>query len=106
MRRTIRTSRCLLGLILLIFSGAGAAADDGEQGAWLGVRLNGTAAPDRAVLVSRVFEGSPAERAGLRARDTILTFGGEPAGTSQGHVFREKAVLGTQRRTHHPAFLR
>ena len=81
MRSNVRTSRCLVALILLLTSGAGAAADDRAQGAWLGVRLNGTAASDGSVLVSRIFEGSAAERAGLRARDTILTFGGEPAGS-------------------------
>ncbi len=78
MRCNVWTSRCLVALILLL-AWAGAAADDRVQGAWLGVRLNGTAASDGRVQVSRIFEGSPADRAGLRAHDTILTFGGEPA---------------------------
>ena len=65
MRCNVRTSRCLVALILsiLMISGTGAAADDGAQGAWLGVRLDGGAASDRGVRVSRIFEGSPAERA-------------------------------------------
>ena len=74
---SVRTS-CLVVMILLLTSGAGTAADDSGQGAWLGVRLDGTGATDGGVRLSRIFEGSPADRAGLRARDTILTLGGEP----------------------------
>jgi len=73
-------------LMLLLTSGAGTAADDSKQGAWLGVRLNGAAATDGGVRVSRIFEGSPADRAGLRARDTILTLGGEPVENSRGLI--------------------
>ena len=98
MRCNVRLSRCLVALILLLAWGAVAGAGDSERGAWLGVRLNGTAAPDGGVLVSRIFEGSPADRAGLRARDTILTFGGEPV---QG--MRE--LIGTIRRQQPGAWL-
>ena len=71
------TSRCVVALILFLTLGFGATADDKAQGAWLGVRLNGMAS-DGGIQVAGIFEGSPADRAGLRARDTILTFDGKP----------------------------
>jgi len=70
---------CALALVLAAVLGAGAAAEEETPpGAWLGVRLSGPAAPEQGVAVSRVFAGSPADRAGLRGRDVVLTFGGEP----------------------------
>ena len=77
MRCNAWTSRCVVALILFLTLGFGATADDKAQGAWLGVRLNGMAS-DGGIQVAGIFEGSPADRAGLRARDTILTWGGEP----------------------------
>ena len=77
MRCNAWTSRCVVALILFLTLGFGATADDKAQGAWLGVRLNGMAS-DGGIRVAGIFEGSPADRAGLRARDTILTWGGEP----------------------------
>jgi S1-C subfamily serine protease len=62
----------------LALGSVSAAEDDQPPSAWLGVRLSGPATPEQGVAVSRVFEGSPADRAGLRARDVIVTFGGEP----------------------------
>jgi serine protease Do len=54
-----------------------AAADERtDKGPWLGVRL-GSGSEEGAQL-SRVFVDSPADRAGLRARDVILTFDGQP----------------------------
>ena len=67
-----------LALIAALALGAVSAADDDQPpSAWLGVRLGGPATPEQGVAVSRVFEGSPADRAGLRARDLIVAFGGE-----------------------------
>lgn len=69
----------LLALIAMLALGSVSAADEDQPpSAWLGVRLSGPATPEQGVAVSRVFEGSPADRAGLRARDVIVTFGGEP----------------------------
>jgi serine protease Do len=66
-------------LIVALALGAGAAgAEEKPQGPWLGIRLSGPAAPEEGVGVSRIYEGSPADRAGLRGRDVIVTFGGEP----------------------------
>jgi S1-C subfamily serine protease len=75
----VNTSGWLLaaGLVLALATGA-AADDDASRGPWLGIRLGGSGSADGGVSVSRVFNGSPAERAGLRARDVIVTFGGEP----------------------------
>ncbi len=76
MRRYAWTSGLLVSLIISLTCGAAAVADDNLPGAWLGVRLNARTANDGGVVVARVFDGSPADRAGLRARDTIMTFGG------------------------------
>lgn len=68
-------------LVLLLVAGAGTAVaqEPRSEGAWLGVRLNGTTAgTDGGVMVARIFQDSPADRAGLRAHDTILAFGGTP----------------------------
>ena len=97
MRCIPRTSRSVIALILLLTSGLGAMADDSAQGAWLGVRLNGMAS-DGGIIVSGIFEGSPADRAGLRARDTILTWGGEP-------VTGMRELIGTIRQQESGAWL-
>jgi serine protease Do len=69
----------VLALVLVAVLGTGALAEEEKpEGAWLGVRLSGPATPERGVRVSRVFEGSPADRAGLRGSDVILDLGGEP----------------------------
>lgn len=69
----------LLALVAALVLGSVSAADEDQPpSAWLGVRLSGLATPEQGVGISRVFEGSPADRAGLRARDVIVTFGGEP----------------------------
>jgi S1-C subfamily serine protease len=69
----------MLALIAALAVGFVSAADDDRPpSAWLGVRLSGLATPEQGVAVSRIFEGSPADRAGLRARDVIVAFGGEP----------------------------
>jgi len=97
MRCIPRTSRSVVALILLLTSGLGAMADDSAQGAWLGVRLNGMAS-DGGIIVSGIFEGSPTDRAGLRARDTILTWGGEP-------VTGMRELIGTIRQQESGAWL-
>ena len=76
MQRFAWTSRMLVLLIISMAWGVAAIAEDNLPGAWLGVRLSGEAASDGGATVARVFDGSPADRAGLRARDRILTIGG------------------------------
>lgn len=67
---------CLL--MCAISVGITAAAEPEAQGPWLGVRLGGPNPSAEGVTISGVFEGSPADRAGLRANDVILSFDGEP----------------------------
>jgi serine protease Do len=75
MRRTI--SRGWPIALLLCAALTTATADERpDKGPWLGVRL-GSGSEEGAQL-SRVFVDSPADRAGLRARDVILTFDGQP----------------------------
>jgi len=50
---------------------------------WIGVELQNTQSvtadtDEKGVLVSSVAENSPAQRAGIRSGDTIITFGGQP----------------------------
>jgi S1-C subfamily serine protease len=68
-----------LAAVLALVLGAGvAAADESSQASWLGIRLGGPFPVEEGVAVSRVFTDSPAERAGLRGRDVIVAFAGEP----------------------------
>jgi len=54
------------------------AEEEAPPSPWLGVRLGGVTEPEAGVAVSRVFNDSPAAEGGLRARDVITHFGGEP----------------------------
>jgi len=65
-----------VALFLCAALGTLAASERSDKGPWLGVRLG--SASEEGARLSRVFVDSPADRAGLRARDVILTFGGEP----------------------------
>ncbi len=55
-----------------------AALRDHNDGAYVGVGIQ-VAARDDAVVVTRVFPDSPAERAGMRAGDRLLAVDGTPA---------------------------
>jgi serine protease Do len=69
----------MIALIATLSVASGAVADGQDSPApWLGVRLGGTFAPEQGVAVSRIFVDSPADRAGLRARDVIVAFDGQP----------------------------
>lgn len=48
---------------------------------WLGVELRATEGDHPGVQITRVFSGSPAERAGLRAGDVLTQLGEEPMTT-------------------------
>jgi S1-C subfamily serine protease len=63
-------------LILALTPAAPARAEDTQ--AWLGVKLGGSEGEARGVLLGRIFVDSPADRAGLRAGDIVLTIDGEP----------------------------
>ncbi len=55
-------------------------ADGGVRRAWLGLELQPLlkgAAPARGVLIAGVAKGSPAERAGVRAQDLLLSLEGK-----------------------------
>lgn len=49
------------------------------QGAWLGIRFSWEEEGDRQARVVEVMEGSPAERAGVRTGDVVLSIDGRPA---------------------------
>jgi predicted metalloprotease with PDZ domain len=49
------------------------------QRAWLGIRFAWEERDDRQARVAEVMEGSPAERAGVRAGDVVLSIDGRPA---------------------------
>lgn len=49
-----------------------------SETAWMGVQLRATEREQAGVEVVRVFSGSPAEKAGLLAGDTIVSLGGTP----------------------------
>lgn len=74
------STRIALIVLLLLSPGLLAAEEDAPQPAWLGVRLGGPIPTESGVgvAVSRVFNDSPAAEGGLRARDVITHFGGEP----------------------------
>jgi serine protease Do len=67
-----------VALFLCVAFATPGANERSDKGPWLGVRLGGPAASEEGVQLSRIFVDSPADRAGLRAHDVILTFGGEP----------------------------
>jgi len=67
-------------LLLLALALAGCAAPSTHERGWIGgdgARVR-TPAGERAVLLARVPDGSPARRAGLRAGDVVLAVDGEP----------------------------
>jgi len=43
---------------------------------WLGIAFAAVAAPGKGVPVTKVFDGSPAEKAGLRPKDVLLAVDG------------------------------
>jgi serine protease Do len=80
----LTTLPLLLLVALLVFSGSLASAQERPQQAWLGVLLDRAAdaagdddpALPRGAVVRRIIEGSPADDAGLRARDRIVQVDG------------------------------
>ena len=76
MRRHVLTKWILIGLIASMPGVGAAVADDSSKTAWIGVKLNGLSSKDGGVAVSRIFEDSPAARAGLRASDAIVAVNG------------------------------
>jgi S1-C subfamily serine protease len=74
-----RTSAWFAAVLIVVAAGNVVSAQEKRsEGSWLGVRLDGRGGSEQGVLVSRIFEGSPADRAGLRASDVIVGFEGEP----------------------------
>jgi len=80
-----------IALLLCMACATLVASEPPDKGPWLGVRLGGPAASDEGVRLSRIFVDSPADRAGLRARDVLLTFGGEPVSGLRDLVGRIRA---------------
>ena len=94
--RMIRTTAIVLGaLALLVSSGAPSSAQEQQRRVqtwtvstdapgWIGVSLSQTSYTMTSgqtigeVVIERVWEGSPAERAGIRPGDRILRINGEP----------------------------
>jgi serine protease Do len=74
----VTSTRIVLALLLLLVPALLLAEEEAPPSAWLGVRLGGLVETDSGVAVSRVFSDSPAAEGGLRARDVITHFGGEP----------------------------
>lgn len=65
---------------------AAAPPVDPDTPGWLGVELAAVPAGEAGVLVRDVVSGAPAELAGIRAGDRILTVAGEPVGRPQDVV--------------------
>lgn len=68
----------VITVLLLLSPGLLLAEDDAPLPPWLGVRLGGPMKVESGVAISRIFNDSPADKGGLRARDVITHFGGEP----------------------------
>ena len=73
----MRKTSLLIVLAASMLSVVALANESASEAAWIGVRLNGATDRD-GVAVSRIFEDSPAARAGLRASDVIVEFDGRP----------------------------
>jgi len=79
-----------IAFLLLLFAGPSLAAGRDEEPGWLGVLLDDkrspwlaktserTSDPQGGVVIAGVVMDSPAERAGLRSRDRLLTVEGRP----------------------------
>jgi serine protease Do len=72
-----RTVLRLLATWALPAAVAVAPAAMASDGAWIGIRMSGESA-DGGVRIGGVIRDSPAAAAGLRARDVIVAFDGEP----------------------------
>jgi len=75
--RLAQPRKWLLALMLPLLALSLAMAE-GDPAPWLGVRLAALPGEEGGVAVSRIFTDSPADRAGLRARDVIVSFDGQP----------------------------
>jgi serine protease Do len=62
-----------------------------EAAPWLGVRMSAPERGQEGIRIQRIFNGSPADKAGLRAGDLIKEFGGEPVNNLRELVNRIRA---------------
>ena len=79
MRTRLHSLAPLLALFILIPASRAASPAANESPGWIGLRLGeavGTPTESPGVLVRGVIEGSPADEARLRAKDTILAVDG------------------------------
>lgn len=90
MRRGRSIAICALALTLLMHLAA-AAGGPADNAGWMGVMIDGAVVIDddgddagrTGVRLGRIFEDSPAARAGLRARDIVLDVDGRPVATGR-----------------------
>ena len=78
-----------VGMLLALVAGL-ARGEEAPGAAWLGVWL-GRSATESGALVSRVFVESPAEAAGLRGRDRIVSIDGETVASPEELIAKVRA---------------
>ena len=100
---TVFRSSILVVVSLLLISSSHAASSAADQSAWLGVLLADGAAPpqggdltepvtETGVRVGAVFEGSPADQARLRSKDSIFAVNGERVSDASELMARVREV--------------
>jgi membrane-associated protease RseP (regulator of RpoE activity) len=87
--------RAMLAVALLVPAAASAQEHHSERGrGWMGIGFEWEDDSPREAVVSQVFPGSAAERAGVRRGDVVLRIDGDPATESAVERLRERVSVG------------
>ncbi len=81
----------LTGMLSLLLAVGIALAEDKPAAPWLGVRLASVPGEGSGVMISRIFTDSPADRAGMRAHDVIVSFDGQPVNSLRDLIEKIRA---------------